>query len=192
MEPCNSLSCSKINPNQNSPIITGVIQGDVSAFKAFFYSMQPGIYKFLLRYLSDPDAAKDLTQDTFIKFWIHRQQIDPSQSPKSYLYKIARNLAYNYATRNHSSTRISHKKIELISALINPEEEYDKHFFLDDFQNAVDELPERCRATFILCKYEGFDYSEIAGILDVSLQTVKNQMNKAISVLKKLLSSYLY
>ena len=89
------------------------------------------------------------------------------------------------------ATKISLNKIEFLSGLINPEEEYDKHFLMNDFQNAVNQLPERCRVTFILSKYEGFDYTEISEIMDVSLQTVKNQMNKAISILKTLLSPYL-
>ena len=186
-----SFNSSRIDLDGNTELIKRVIEGDESAFKELFISMQPGIYKFLYRYISDPDTAKDLTQDTFINFWTHRRKLDLLQSPKSYLFKIARNLALNYLDRNRTDTKISIPKIELLSALINPEEDYDKHFLMDDFQNAVNQLPERCRATFILCKYEGLQYSEIANILDVSIQTVKNQMNKALSILKMLLSSHL-
>ncbi len=186
-----SLNSSSINLEECSQNIRRVIEGDILAFKEFFILMQPCIYKFLYRYLLDPDAAKDLTQDTFINFWTHRSQLDYLQSPKAYLYKIARNLACNHLTRNHSDSKVSLDKNEFLFSLVNPEEEYDKQFLMDDFQSAVNSLPERCRATFILCKYEGFHYSEIAEILDVSLQTVKNQMNKSISILKKLLSSHL-
>ena len=62
---------------------------------------------------------------------------------------------------------------------------------MDDFQLAVNTLPDRCRTTFILSRFHGFEYSEIAEILEVSLQTVKNQMNKAISVLRKRLAAHL-
>jgi len=177
--------------SEDSNLVERIIEGDVSAFKEFFFLMQPSIYRFLNRFLADQETAKDLIQDTFLKFWMHRKQIDLTKSPKAYLYKIAHNLAFNHLTRNHSDTKISLKKIEILSALINPAEEYDRLFLMDDFQSAVNELPERCRATFILCKYEGFRYSEIAEILDVSIQTVKNQMNKSLSILKKLLSSHL-
>ena len=174
-----------------SKLIELIKNNDTDAFKNFFYFHQPGIYKFLFRYLSDHDAANDLTQDTFISFWTHRNQLDSSLSGKSYLYKIARNLALNYLSRNTSSIKKTSVQKSDLASLINPEEEYEKIFLIDDFQQAVHKLPERCRATFILCKYEGFQYSEIAEILDVSLQTVKNQMNKALSILKKLLSAHL-
>jgi RNA polymerase sigma-70 factor, ECF subfamily len=191
METSRHLISSIDLSSDDSNLLERIIEGDVSAFKEFFISMQPRIYKFLYRFLLDSDSAKDLTQDAFINFWTHRHQLELSRSPKSYLFKIARNSALNYLTRNHVDTKISLNKIEFLPGLINPEEEYDKHFLMDDFQSVVNELPEKCRATFILCKYEGFQYSEIAEILDVSLQTVKNQMNKAISILKKLLAPHL-
>lgn len=174
-----------------SEIIEQIKNDDQQAFERFFFQFQPGIYKFLARYLCESESAKDITQDTFIKFWQHRHSLNISKSPKAYLFTIARNLALNYISRNHSNDTCQLSKKENISFLLNPNEEYERQFLIDDFQNAVNELPERCRATFILCKYEGFEYSEIAEILNVSLQTVKNQMNKAIAVLKKLLSSHL-
>ncbi|PIX95152.1 MAG: hypothetical protein COZ25_01965, partial [Ignavibacteria bacterium CG_4_10_14_3_um_filter_37_18] len=45
-------------------------------------------------------------------------------------------------------------------------------FLLDDYQKAVSSLPERCRAVFVLCRFDGFEYAEIAEILGISLQTV--------------------
>lgn len=191
MEPDNSSSSLFTCLDKSEVLVSRIKNGDEHAFKEFYFLMQPGIYRYLYRYLCDQNSAEDLTQETFVKFWIHRNQLNPSYSPKSYLYKIAHNLAINYIKRNHHINNSSLSKYDYLSAFLNPEENYEQFFLLDEFQKAVNDLPERCRATFILCKYEGFKYSEIADILDVSLQTVKNQMNKAISILKKLLSSHL-
>jgi RNA polymerase sigma-70 factor, ECF subfamily len=173
-------------------LVRKIKNGDCEAFKKFFFLFQPGIYRFLYRYLCDKDAANDLTQDTFIKFWTNREQIDPALFPKSYLYKIARNLAVNYLARNHSISNNTFRRVDDLSMVLYPDEEYDRYFIIDDLQKAINELPERCKTTFILSRFEGFDYSEIAVIMQVSLQTVKNQMNKAIAVLKKRLSSHLF
>lgn len=191
MEPQESYTPINQSSDRLGFLLLGIKKGDDSAFKEFFLMMQPGIYKFLYRYLCDRNAAEDLTQETFVKFWIHREDLDPNYSPKSYLYKIARNLALNHISRSSNVNNSFLTKKDYVSLLINPEENFDKYFLLDEFQKAVNDLPERCRATFILCKYEGFKYTEIAEILNVSIQTVKNQMNKAMSVLKKLLSSHL-
>ena len=191
MEPNDSNNLFFSDVDKLDLMVRRIKNGDDNAFREFFFLMQPCIYRYLYRYLCNQNSAEDLTQETFVKFWIHRKQLDPSFSPKSYLYRIARNLALNHIKRNHPISQSRLSKVDYLTAYLNPEENYDQFFFLDEFQRAVSDLPERCRATFILCKYEGFKYSEIADILDVSLQTVKNQMNKAISVLKKLLSSHL-
>ncbi|MBZ0199695.1 MAG: RNA polymerase sigma-70 factor [Ignavibacteriaceae bacterium] len=164
---------------------------DKKAFQEFFYLYQPGIFHFLYRYTSDTETAKDLTQETFIRFWLHRRNLQISRSTTSYLYKTARNLAINYSIKSAKTSRIDDQDDTLLRLSLNPELEYDAVFFMDDYQKAIEKLPERCRATFILSRFSGFDYSEIAEILGVSLQTVKNQMNKALSVLKNLLAVYL-
>lgn len=172
--------------------LLGLIKNDnQQAFEEFFFLNQPGVFHFLYRYTSDCETAKDLTQETFIRFWLHRHNIDLSICSTAYLYKIARNLAINYSVKNSRTSRIDDEENTLIRLSRNPQTEYDSVFFMDDYQKAIEKLPERCRATFILSRFSGFDYSEIAGILGVSLQTVKNQMNKALSVLKKLLAIYL-
>jgi len=164
---------------------------DENSFKEFFFLYQPGVFHFLYRYTLDCETAKDLTQETFIRFWLHRRDIDLSICSNAYLYRIARNLSINYSLKNSRTSRLEDEENTLIRLSRNPETEYDSVFFMDDYQKAIEKLPERCRATFILSRFSGFDYSEIAGILGVSLQTVKNQMNKALSVLKKLLAIYL-
>jgi len=163
--------------------------GDEVAFKELFFALQPSIIGFLYRFTSDKEAANDLCQETFIKFWLSREKINLSLFPKAYLYQIARNLALNFVTRKPPVTSYDDDENLLISLSRNPERDYDTFALIDDLQKALNKLPERCKTTFILSRFDGFEYSEIAGIMNVSLQTVKNQMNKAISVLRKHLSS---
>jgi RNA polymerase sigma-70 factor, ECF subfamily len=181
----------KIDKEKLSILIEEIKQNNSSAFREFFCTFQPGVYYFLYRYTSDPDAAQDLTQETFISFWKHRDILDCRISPKSYLYKIARNLAINHITRKPPVSSFAEKENLLIQLGNNPVNDYDRMMLHDDFQRAINLLPERCKATFILSRYEGLDYSEIAEVLNVSLQTVKNQMNKAFAVLRKNLSHHL-
>jgi RNA polymerase sigma-70 factor, ECF subfamily len=181
----------KVDEDKLSSIIEQIKQNSASAFREFYCSYQPGIFYFLFRYTSDADTAKDLTQETFINFWNHRDQINPNMSPKCYLYKIARNLGLNYVTRKPPVSSFSECENLLIRIGNNPVQNYDNMYLMDDYQKAINLLPERCKATFILSRYEGLEYSEIAEVLNVSLQTVKNQMNKAFSVLRKHLSNHL-
>ena len=191
MDLLKSDNTANTNLDELSALVKQINSGDEKSFKEFFLLTQPGIYKFLYRYLCDRELANDFTQETFIKFWQNRESINPELSPKSYLYRIARNLALNYLTRNRFFSSVSQIKNEQLKFVSDPQKEYEKKFALDEIQNAINDLPERCRATFILCKYDGFEYAEIAEIMNVSLQTVKNQMNKAMAILRKRLASRL-
>ena len=164
---------------------------DLKAFHEYFSLYQPGIFHFLYRFTSDYETAKDLTQETFIRFWQNHHRLNCDVCSNAYLYKIARNLAINNFNKLRIVSRFPEEENMLVKYSNNPHTEYDALFFKDACQAAIEKLPARCRETFILSRYSGFEYSEIADILGVSLQTVKNQMNKALSVLKKLLSVYL-
>ncbi len=172
-------------------IIKKIKNNDKSAFKEFFLLFQPRIFKFLYRYTGIKDIAEDLTQETFIKFWEVKENLEMDSYPVAYLFRIARNLANNYATRHIVVQPLFNNDELLVNICKDPDKELDQLFLMDDFQRAINMLPERCRAIFILSRYEGYEYSEIADTFQISLQTVKNQMNKAISILRKRLAAHL-
>jgi RNA polymerase sigma-70 factor (ECF subfamily) len=181
---------NKIDEERLLTLVEGIKAGEENAFKEFFFIMQPYIYYYIFRLISDKEAAEDLTQETFIKFWLCSERLDTNLSSKAYLYKIARNLTINYINRKPRVSYINEEK-NILVMLSNADKEIESVFFIDDYQRAISTLPQRCRETFLLSRFGGFEYSEIAEIMNVSIQTVKNQMNKAISVLKTLLAAHL-
>ncbi|MDP2302785.1 MAG: RNA polymerase sigma-70 factor [Ignavibacteria bacterium] len=181
----------KVDDKKLAELITGIKGKNHEAFREFFMIFQPGIFHYLIRLTCDKSLAQDLTQETFLKFWICSEKIDINSSPKAYLYKIARNLALNSIRQKHSTISYDEDESLLIYFSRRSEAEIDSLFFVDDYQKAVNSLPERCKTVFLLSRFNGFDYSEIAETMEISLQTVKNQMNKALSVLRKRLQSHL-
>ncbi len=177
--------------NTIDELVRGIKCGDRLAFKNFYYLMQPSIFRFLFRYTADISASKDLLQDTFIKFWEKRSELDESGSPKAYLYRIARNLALNHVSRSKKRMDSFNEENPLIQLAKNPQLDCEMKFLLSDLQKSIILLPERCRVIFILSRYHDFDYQEIADILNISIQTVKNQMSKSLSLLRNNLSHYL-
>lgn len=163
---------------------------DESALQEFFFSLQPQLFYFLFRFTSNKEIAEDLTQEAFVKFWLAIDHLDPSKSYKAYLFKIARNLALNQINRNLPLDSYDDEN-NLVYLSKSIDGEIDNFFFMDDFQKALNTLPERCKSTFLLSRFSGLNYSEIADIMNVSLQTVKNQMNKALAVLRKRLVHYI-
>ncbi len=181
----------QLDENRIFHLIGQIKRGDDAAFEEFFYLLQPCIYRFLFRFNGNNEIAEDLTQETFIKFWQSRDKIDTTLSPVAYLYRIARNLSMNYSRDVKQAESFENKTELLLAFFKNPEKDYENSCLIDDFQKAIISLPNRCREIFILSRYHDMSYSEIAETLDIALQTVKNQMNKAIAILRKRLSDYL-
>lgn len=178
-----------INGREKVSILLEQIKNDdENAFEGFFYIYQPAVFRFLYRYTGDSDTSDDLTQETFIKFWLNRSKIDLTLSPTAYLFRIAHNLAVNSRLRDIKKGDVNWE--EQVGEEY-PAEKYEHSFLMGDFQNAINNLPERCRAIFIMSRYEDLSYDEIAKSLGISLQTVKNQMNKAINYLRTKLTSHL-
>jgi RNA polymerase sigma-70 factor (ECF subfamily) len=78
---------------------------------------------------------------------------------------------------------------------INPlyeEEDEELHRLMLHVQHEIEQLPPKCKETFLLSKKEGLTYVEIATHLNVSIKTVENQMNIAFSTIRKKLGKKMH
>lgn len=170
-------------------IIKKIKEGDEKAFKEFFLMFYADVVKFLYFYTGNEEIAKDLAQDTFVNFWKARERIKISENVAGYLFKIARNIGINYIEREKRQLRID--EIENISKSLVQPPDGESFEIRDAILNAINELPEKCREVFMLSRYTTLSHKEIADILGISLQTVKNHITKAMNFLRKKLAKYL-
>jgi RNA polymerase sigma-70 factor (ECF subfamily) len=158
-----------------------------AAFKTLYYRYFEALYRFLWRQTSDEELAKDLLQEIFSRVWKNRASLDPQQSIKSYLYRIGRNLAIDHR-RHHTpqtDSLTAHPEIE-------PFYSADEHFELHDkIQAAIANLPEPVRLVFVMNRFDGIKYAEIAAMLNISVKTVEARMSKALAILRKKLAPFL-
>jgi RNA polymerase sigma-70 factor (ECF subfamily) len=139
----------------------------------------------------DKDAAKDIVQEVFIKLWGNREKLTFGDQIKHYLFKATAHTAYNYVR--------SHKRV-------SPLEDYSGLSTLQTFpgterveykeleiraRQAIDKLPPKCKAIYILSRHEGLKYQEIANTLGLSIKTVENQMGIALEKLRNELKPFL-
>lgn len=168
--------------------------GDEQAFELLFRRYYVRLCGFANKYLNDPDQAKEIVMEVFCKIWEGREDIDPENSLKAYLFKITHNLCLNKLKKR----KIESKYSELYKQIYVDFLEYSStHESLcakeleKTISLTISKLPSECRKVFELNRIEGLKYREIANILHISIKTVEGQMSKALRILRIELSDYM-
>ena len=159
----------------------------LAGYEKIFKQYYASLCVYARRIIKDADASEDIVHEVFIKLWEKREQIDPQQSLKSYLFTSVHNRCLNYIRDNKKFTErdeyFENSKLTDDTAEVEQSELEAKVF------EAINKLPEKCKEVFQMCKLEELKYSEVAEKLGISIKTVENQMGKALKVLREELGS---
>jgi RNA polymerase sigma-70 factor (ECF subfamily) len=140
------------------------------------------------RIIADKDASHDIVQEVFLKLWKRRDELDLIGNKKAYLFRAVINDSIKYLEVNKS-------KVSLYELNIKSTDTSDSRLLSGELEKkirlALNRLPPKCKAIFVLCRFENMKYKEIAQYLDVSLKTVENQMGIALKKMREELSPYL-
>lgn len=167
--------------------------GDTQAFELLFRKFYVRLFAFANKFLNDAEEAQEIVQEVFAKIWEGRDEIDPEDSLKSYIFKIAQNLSINKLRRR----KVESRYCEIYRLVYIEHEEYSAHESLlarelqKDIAHSLGKLPAECRKVFELSREDGLKYKEIAVTLNISVKTVEAQMSKALRLLRVELSEYL-
>ena len=162
------------------------------ALKRLFDRYYPVLVSDLRRILPDEELSKDLAQEVFVELWNRKNELNIEQSLEAYLRRAARNKALNYL-KKHQRVQLedSSKWYDLEDE--SPEDRRklaEKEDMESALHDAIDRLPEKCRAVFVLSRFEKMSHKEIAGELNISTKTIENQISRALRLLKEAMGEY--
>lgn len=175
--------------DNETALLERMAKGDKDAFQVIYYHYAPRIYGKLLKLLHSEDLASELLQEVFIIVWQKHALIDPERSFRSYLFKIADNLAIDLFRKANRSAQLINRLLEAsIDHYTHTEErlEQKENAFL--LQTAIDALPPQRKLVFTLCKLEGKSHEEVSRLLGISPSTVNNHVVKATQFLREYLA----
>ena len=158
------------------PRTEGIADADIS-FETLYANYQQPVLIYLVRMVSDREAAEDLCQETFIKVLRHWDGRNPDSSLASWLYRIATNTAYDYLRRRRR-IRFS----SLYDSEFLPANDHSMESRLDEgepVQTALLQLPSIYRVPLVLHSYVGQSTQEIADSLGCSNSAVKTRLYRA-------------
>ncbi len=157
---------------------------DKSAFEALFRRYSSRLHGMFLRALGNPDASKDLVQQTFLQVHRARRDFDLSRRFRPWLYTIAFNLRREHFRRRGRKPEvqydpIAHGEPSVMSAATTPTERL--------VRRALGQLPESQRDVIVLHWYEQLPFADIAVTVGASLSAVKVRAHRGYKTLRVLL-----
>lgn len=166
--------------------------GNQLAYTEIFERYTRVLLRHAFRLLSDHEETHDVVQDVFLQLWQKREDLSFKTSLSAYLYASVRNKIFNL---------LSHRKVilryaESISSFMVEgyniiEDQIREKELASIIEKEVNALPPKMREVFLLNKKEGLNYREISERLNISSETAKQQVYKAMKILKLKIDSFL-
>ncbi len=167
-------------------------KGDIKSFERLYKELYPGLYRFAHKITCDHFRSEELVQDLFLKIWNDRKKLVIKGSVKKYFFSAIHHSSVNAVIEksalknnvNQSSSESVWTKIQntlpiddsLIQALEAKEIE-------EKIVKLIDLLPHQCKTIFRLSREENKSNKEIAEILNISENTVRTQLYRALEKL---------
>lgn len=175
-------------------LMARVGDGDPSAFQALLDLYWGPLVRYARGMVGGEDSAEDVVQEVFVRVWQHRTEWSAEGSVRAYLFRITRNLSLNHVRdRDAEVKRRETAGYTLVPARWEgrPDEQLARSTLEDEVAEAVAALPPRRREAFVLSRYHGLSYREVADTMGLAEQTVANQMRRALAELRIALSHHL-
>ncbi|MGV3557503.1 RNA polymerase sigma-70 factor [Larkinella arboricola] len=145
----------------------------------FQHYYQP-LCSHVVRFVSSKEIAEDIVSDIFYEFHAGQIYLTVTTSYRAFLFTAVRNRAFDYVRAEMKRT-----SLEQVQGLSFPSEQqpdsvtqYEELYH--DVEKAIDAMPLKQRTVYVMHRFEGRKYGEIATELNLSLRTVEVHMYRAI------------
>lgn len=158
------------------------------------------LYSAALRYTKNPEDARDLVQDTYLKAFTSFHQFEEGTNLRAWLYRVLTTTFINSYRKGQRQPQIAQTELEdwqlaraqsHTSDLGKSAEAQALESLPDtDIKRALQEIPEEFRMVVYLADVEGFSYKEIAEIVDAPAGTVMSRLHRGRKQLREKLADY--
>ncbi len=173
--------------------IKHINDGSLEAFEDLYNTYYAYLCVVAIKYTYDYEIAREIVNDIFVNIW--KNHISLTYPILPYLIISVKNRSLNYLKRTHLITvslnevdnYLLELKEEFIQSDIHPLKQLLNKEINEQIENAINELPPKCREIFNKYLYENNTYEEIANSMNISTSTVRVQIKIGLTKLKTLL-----
>jgi RNA polymerase sigma-70 factor (ECF subfamily) len=175
------------DPSSDARIVDEVRRGDRDAYGVLVTRYEKKLQRVLRRLVRDPEQARDLAQETFLKVYQHLDQFDTSRRFGPWLFRVGVNLAVDWLRRRKPTVRLGQmarddeNSIEVIDPDPRPRLELEQ-----EVHHVLQEIPLNYRTVLVLRDLEGFSCSEVAAIEGRREATIRWRLSRAREMFRKI------
>lgn len=174
-------------------LLRRVATGDGLAFEQLFDAYWDHIYKVAFTLTKSRETARDIVQEIFIKIWLLREELPQKDSFRNFLFIVARNHILDELRRKVKEDPFaSQLQAWFRQSPIQADQQLLYHESQALIHQAVSNLPEQQRQVYLLTRENGWTQEEIAQQLQVSKNTVKTHMTRALHAIREYLANHIH
>lgn len=143
------------------------------------------LYRYAMRYVSDPMEAEDIVQEVLIKIWKKKDHFIQLDNPEAWCMTITRNLSIDKLRKKKAKTDPIEDYHHLRDRNMDPYTATRNNDTLSAIHELIEQLPKSQQAVIHLRDVEGFKYKEIAEITGTNIDSVKVNLHRARKTLKE-------
>ncbi len=164
-------------------IFRAIGKGNSVVFKQVFMSHYESLCRYAYTILKNAEEAEDVVQSMFVKIWEKREGLEVKHTIRSYLFKAVYHQCLN--NLEHRTVKMKHQvQIAHETHAETQLPETFQHELEENIIAAINSLPDQCRIIFMMSRFDELRYAEIASHLNISVNTVENQISKALKILR--------
>ena len=156
---------------------------DAASFHQLYKQYAKDVYRFSYWLCGDPDTAKDITSETFVRIWNSENEMR-FESVKGYLFTIARHL---YLREKQRQGRLSHLDESIADTAGEPDQVTEHRADVERAMKAIQSLPEIDRTVLLMRAEKDLPYEEIAHLTGLSVSAAKVKVFRVRARLHSLL-----
>lgn len=172
-------------------LFSQLARGDRTAFDTIFRTYYAPLVRVAERLVGRHAVAEEIAQDVMVELWRRRETLSMEDSPRAYLFQATRHRALNHLRHERVERGGAPHIADASGSPATPETHLTEGEIQDAVDEAIRELPSRCREVFELSRLHGLKYAEIARVMGISVKTVEAQMGNALRVLRERLAPWL-
>lgn len=171
-------------------LLTKMRRGDSNAYASLFRKYYPLLCTYCFRFV-DKHEVEDIVQDVMTWLWENRKTDTINTSLNSYLYRMVYNQALNRKHHNEIKFRVEHFFQERMEENYRSLDPVHMKELIKRTEEAIKRLPPQYQEAFVMHRFKGKSYKEIAELLQVSPKTVDYRIQQSLKLLRVWLKDYL-